>query len=41
MFECMEIINNTVVTLPARVGDVILEDVFGSRVVVTANKDVE
>lgn len=38
MFECMELINNTVVELPVHVGDVILEDVFGSRVVATANK---
>ena len=33
MFEC----NNAVVKLPAKVGDVVLEDVFGSRVVVTQN----
>ena len=38
MFECMEIINNTVVELPAHVGDVIIEDVFGSRIVATQNK---
>jgi len=38
MFECMEIINKTVVSLPVRVGDVILEDVFGSRIVATQNK---
>lgn len=41
MFECMEIINKTVVSLPVKVGDVILEDVFGSRVIATQNKDVE
>ena len=41
MFECMEIINATVVELPVRVGDVVIEDVFGSRVIVTANKDAE
>ncbi len=40
MFECMEIINKTVVALPVRVGDVILEDVFGSRIVATQNKEV-
>ena len=39
MFECMEIINATVVALPVRVGDVILDDVFGSRVVATQNKE--
>lgn len=38
MFECMEIINKTVVELPVHVGDVILEDVFGSRIVATQNK---
>ena len=38
MFECMEIINKTVVSLPVRVSDVILEDVFGSRIVATQNK---
>lgn len=40
MFECMEIINKTVVSLPVHVGDVILEDVFGSRVVATQNKEI-
>ena len=40
MFECMEIINKTVVELPVHVGDVILEDVFGSRVVATQNKEI-
>jgi CxxC motif-containing protein len=39
MLECMEIINNIVVELPARVGDVIAEDVFGSRIVVTQNRE--
>lgn len=38
MFECMEIINKTVATLPVSVGDVIIEDVFGSNVVATQNK---
>ena len=41
MFECMEIINKTVVTLPVKVGDVIIEDVFGSAVVATQNKEIE
>ena len=40
MFECMEIINACVVELPVRVGDVIAEDVFGSRVVVCQNKEI-
>lgn len=38
MFECMNIINSTVVELPVKVGDVIIDDVFGSRVVATQNK---
>ncbi|MBQ9086472.1 MAG: DUF1667 domain-containing protein [Clostridia bacterium] len=39
MMDCMRIINGTVVALPVRVGDVILEDVFGSRVVATQNRE--
>ena len=38
MFEAMKIINQTVVKLPVAVGDVLIEDVFGSRVVATQNK---
>ncbi len=38
MMECMEIINSTVVELPIRVGDVILDDVFGAKLVATQNK---
>ena len=41
MFECMEIINSVVLELPVKVGDVVLEDVFGSRVVVCQNKSAE
>lgn len=41
MFECMEKINAAVVELPVCVGDVILEDVCGSRVVATQNKAAE
>lgn len=39
MFEAMKIINQTVVKLPVTVGDVLIEDVFGSRVVATQNKN--
>ena len=39
MFECMELINAVTVKLPAKVGDVIIEDAFGSPVVVTENKE--
>ena len=41
MFECMEIINKTVVSLPVKVGDVIIENVFGSRVIATQNKEAD
>lgn len=39
VFECMERINSVVVSLPIAIGDVILEDVFGARVVATENED--
>ena len=38
MFELMEIINKQKVTLPISVGDIIIEDVFGSNIVATQNK---
>lgn len=38
MMECMEIINSIVLELPVKVGDVVREDVFGTRIVVTQNK---
>ena len=38
MFECMEIINNKILDLPVSIGDVIIEDVFGSNIVATQNK---
>lgn len=39
MAECMVEINNAVATLPIAIGDVIIEDVFGSRIVATQNKN--
>ena len=39
MFEAMEIINKTNPHLPINVGDVIIEDVFGSKVVAVSNAD--
>ena len=39
MFECMEKINAITVKLPVHVGDVIIDDVFGSRIVATQNKE--
>lgn len=38
MSECMELINNTVAKLPIRIGDIIIEDAFGSKVVATQNR---
>lgn len=39
MAECMAIINGASPDLPISVGDVIIEDVFGSNVVATANME--
>ena len=38
MTECMQIINSAVATLPVSIGDVIIEDVFGSNIVATQNR---
>lgn len=38
MAECMQILNGVVAQLPVCVGDVILEDVLGSRILATQNK---
>lgn len=38
MVECMALINKTVAKLPVSIGDVIIDDVFGSRVVATQNR---
>lgn len=39
MAECMERINTARAKLPIAVGDVIIEDVFGSKVVATQNRN--
>lgn len=39
MMECMAVINKATATPPIRVGDVIIENVFGANVVATQNKD--
>ena len=41
MFDCMKVINAAVVTLPAKIGDVVVENLLGTgaNVVVTANMD--
>ena len=38
MAECMEAINKATATLPIKVGDVIIEKVFGSNIIATQNK---
>ena len=38
IFEAMELINKKTPHLPISIGDVIIEDVFGSKVVATANR---
>lgn len=39
VFECMKIINKATAVLPISVGDVIIEDVFGSNIVATWKRD--
>ena len=41
MFDCMKAINAAVVTLPAQIGDVVIENLLGTgaNVVVTANAE--
>ena len=36
--DCMALINKTVATLPVAIGDVLVEDIFGSRLVATQNR---
>ena len=38
MEECVKIINSTVADLPISIGDVIIEDVFGAKIIATANR---
>lgn len=38
VMECMALINKAVATLPVSIGDCIVEDVFGGRVVATQNR---
>ena len=37
MFDCMARLNAHTAKLPVHIGDVLIEDVFGSRIVATAN----
>ena len=38
IYECMRIINSRIVTLPVEIGTVVIDNVFGSSIVVTDNK---
>ena len=38
MQECMQIINSNTAKLPIAVGDVLIENVFGSNIVATQNR---
>ena len=40
MAECMARINSTVAALPIAIGDTIIEDVFGCRIVATQNRSL-
>lgn len=39
IFDAMKVINSYVAKLPIRVGDVIIDELFGSSIVATQNKD--
>ncbi|MBQ8432543.1 MAG: DUF1667 domain-containing protein [Clostridia bacterium] len=41
MFDCMQVINKTVATLPVRVGDVLVSNLLdtGANLIVTANQE--
>ena len=39
IFEAMKIINSCKIDLPISIGDVIIEDVFGSKLIATENLD--
>lgn len=40
MFDCMKLINSANADLPVAIGDVIIENVFGSNVVATENAGI-
>lgn len=39
MMDCMQLINSVTIELPVHVGDVIIDDAFGARIVATQNKN--
>ncbi len=40
MADCMKLINKTVSKLPITIGDIIIEDAFGSKVIATQNRSL-
>ena len=38
LFDAMKTVNSTVATLPVSVGDVLIEDFYGTKLIATANK---
>ena len=38
IFEAMKIVNSTTAPIPISIGDVIIDDFFGTRLIATANK---
>lgn len=40
VMACMEMINHVVVPLPVSIGDVVFEDVFGSKIIATQNRKI-
>lgn len=41
LFLAMQTVNGTVAQLPVSVGDVIIDDFFGTRLIATANKELK
>lgn len=37
IFDCMKIINGTKISAPIKIGDILIEDVFGANIVATAD----
>jgi CxxC motif-containing protein len=35
IFECMKMVNSTVIKLPVRIGEIIIKDVYGSNIIAT------
>ena len=38
IFECIDLINSKIADFPVKIGDVLIEEAFGARVVATQNK---